>query len=266
MEDWEHSSLEEKVDLENLVLIPPDSYPISGINDLKSGIKEEQSEKGNDLVDNPSQKDIKTEKVKVIEQDNDTRSFEFFRNGAEICQICGLEFGNKAVLKVHNSIVHPEGNKDDQNIDLDISNQGNFKHEIVQSNPSEDSDDSPKKKKCKQRKMLEFKIKIEPIEEFNRSKMNVPANCEIKNKNIEVPYKNPKIKMDVKPKIETEFQVKNEPIDDINRGMEIIGSMNTPFKTEIQNENFEVPYKRPKIEMEIKNEKIEPKMAIKPKI
>ena len=60
MEDWQHSSLEEKVDLENLVLIPPDSYPISGINDLKSGIKEEQSEKGNDLVDNPSQKDIKT--------------------------------------------------------------------------------------------------------------------------------------------------------------------------------------------------------------
>ena len=48
--------------------------------------------------------------------------------------------------------------------------------------------------------------------------------------------------------------------------MEIIGSMNIPFKTEIQNENFEVPYKRPKIEMEIKNEKIEPKMAIKPKI
>ena len=50
--------------------------------------------------------------------------------------------------------------------------------------------------------------------------------------------------------------------------MEIIGSMNIPFKTEIQNENFEIPYKRPKIEMEIKNERIEPKMAmdIKPKI
>ena len=69
---------------------------------------------------------------------------------------------------------------------------------------------------------------------------------------------NPKIEMDVKPKIEY--------INDFNKGMEIIGSMNTPFKTEIQNENFEVPYKRPKIEMEIKNEKIEPKMAIKPKI
>ena len=248
MEDWQHSSLEEKVDLENLVLFPPESYPISRINEVKSGIKEEQSEKGNDSVDN----DIKTEKVEVIEQDSVTRSFELCRNGAEICQICGLEFGNKAVLKVHNSIVHPEGNKDDQNIDLDISNQGNFKHEIVQSNPSEDSDDSPKKKKCKQRKMLEFKIKIEPIEEFNRSKMNVPANCEIKNKNIEVPCKNPKIKMDVKPKIETEFQVKNEPIDDINRGMEIINNMNAPSNCEIKDETIEVPYRIPKIEMYVK--------------
>ena len=36
----------------------------------------------------------------------------------EICQTCGLEFGNKAVLKIHNSLVHPEENKDDQNSDL----------------------------------------------------------------------------------------------------------------------------------------------------
>ena len=258
MEDWQNSSLEEKVDLDNLVLFSPDSYPITEINELKSGIKEEQSEKGNDSVDN----DIKTEKVEVIEQDSVTRSFELCRNGAEICQICGLEFGNKDVLKIHNSLVHPEGNKDDQNIDLDISNQGNFKHEIVQSNPSEDSDDSPKKKKCKQRKMLEFKIKIEPIEEFNRSKMNVPANCEIKNKNIEVPCKNPKIKMDVKPKIETEFQVKNEPIDDINRGMEIINNMNAPSNCEIKDETIEVPYRIPKIEMYVKP-KIETKFQAK---
>ena len=27
MEDWKNSSLEEKVDLDNLVLFPPDSYP-----------------------------------------------------------------------------------------------------------------------------------------------------------------------------------------------------------------------------------------------
>ena len=97
--------------------------------------------------------------------------------------------------------------------------------------------------------------------------MNVDANCETKNENNEVPFKRPKVEMDVKPKIERDFfKVKSEPIDDFNRGMEIIGSMNIPFKTEIQNENLEVPYKRPKIEMEIKNEKIEPKMAIKPKI
>ena len=72
----------------------------------------------------------------------------------------------------------------------------------------------------------------------------------------------------VKPKIERDFKAKIEPIDDFNSGMEVIGSMNIPFKTEIQDENFEFPYKRPKIEMEIKNEKIEPKieMDIKPKI
>ena len=99
--------------------------------------------------------------------------------------------------------------------------------------------------------------------------MNVNANCETKNENNEVPFKKPKVEMDVKPKIEKDFfKVKSEPIDDFNRGIEIIGSMNSPFKTEIQNENFEFPYKRPKIEMEIKNEKIEPKMEmdIKPKI
>ena len=204
MEDWQNSSLEEKVDLENLVLFPPESYPISGINEVKSGIKEEQSEKGNDLVDNPAQKDIKTEKVEVIEQDSVTRSFELCRNGAEICQICGLEFGNKAVLKIHNSFVHPE------NLGF---NQGNFKHEIVQSNPSEsDSDYSPKKKKCKQRKMLEFKIKIEPIEEFNRSKMNVPANCEIKNEKSSFLTKNQRLKWTLSLKLKQNFRLKVNPL------------------------------------------------------
>ena len=44
MEDWQNSSLEEKVDLDNLVLFSPDSYPIAEISELRSGIKEEQSE------------------------------------------------------------------------------------------------------------------------------------------------------------------------------------------------------------------------------
>ena len=40
---------------------------------------------------------------------------------------------------------------------------------------------------------------------------------------------NPKIEMDVKPKIEY--------IDDFNKGMEIIGSMNIPVKAEMQDES-----------------------------
>ena len=29
-------------------------------------------------------------------------------DGKEICKFCGLKFGNKSVLKVHYSIIHPE--------------------------------------------------------------------------------------------------------------------------------------------------------------
>ena len=101
MEDWQNSSLEEKVDLDNLVLFQPDSYLISGISELRSGIKEELSKEDDDVIENPAHNDIKTENVELIEPDNDTRSFEFSINGGEICQICGLEFGNKVVLKIH---------------------------------------------------------------------------------------------------------------------------------------------------------------------
>ena len=118
MEDWQNSSLEEKVDLDNLVLFSPDSYPITEINELKNGIKEEQSEEDNDVIENSAHNGIKTENVEFVEQDSDARVFESSRNGAEVCQTCGLEFGNKAVLKIHNSLVHPEENKDDQNSDL----------------------------------------------------------------------------------------------------------------------------------------------------
>ena len=49
MEDWQNSSLEEKVDLDNLVLFSPDPYPIAEISELRSVIKEEQPKKDNDL-------------------------------------------------------------------------------------------------------------------------------------------------------------------------------------------------------------------------
>ena len=133
MEDWQNSSLEEKVDLDNLVLFPPDSYPISGINELRSSYKEEQCEEDNYFIDNPAQNDIKTEKVELIERDNDTRSFEFSINGGEICQICGLEFGNKAVLKIHTSLVHPEEKKNAQNVDLGRKDEVVHEHEIAKS-------------------------------------------------------------------------------------------------------------------------------------
>ena len=252
MEDWQHSSLEEKVDLENLVLFPPDLYPISGINELRSGIKEGQSENDNDLVDNPAQKDIKTEKDEVIERDSATQSFEFCRDGAESCQICGLEFGNKDVLKIHNSLVHPEGNKDDQNIDLGRKDQVVHEYEAAKIDNLKihiklDNEGFKlfKTEMCvKPRIETEFQAKSESIEEFNRGMdiigiMNAPGNCEIKNEKIEIPYKRPKIEMDVKPKIETEFQAKSESIEEFNRGMEIIGNMNVPANCEIKNENID---------------------------
>jgi hypothetical protein len=43
MEDWQNSSLEEKVDLDNLVLFPPDSYPDTERRDFGKDIKKEQS-------------------------------------------------------------------------------------------------------------------------------------------------------------------------------------------------------------------------------
>ena len=101
-----------------------------------------------------------------------------------------------------------------------------------------------------------FRAKSEPIDDINKnlllllhfrntidfnnssldiitSNMNVNVNCETQHENNEVPFTRPKVEMDVKSKIERDFKVKIEPIDVINRGMEIIGSMNIPFKTEI---------------------------------
>ena len=133
MEDWQNSSLEEKVDLDNLVLFPPDSYPDTERREFNNDIKEEQSEENSDVIENPAHNDIKTEKVELIEPDNDTRSFEFSVNGAEICQICGLEFGNKAVLKIHNSLLHPEEKNDGQNVDLGRKDEVVHEDEVAKS-------------------------------------------------------------------------------------------------------------------------------------
>jgi hypothetical protein len=76
-EDWQNSSLEEKVDLDNLVLFPPDSYPDAEIREFDKDIKKEQSEENSGIIENPAHNDIKTEKVELIEPENDTRSLEF---------------------------------------------------------------------------------------------------------------------------------------------------------------------------------------------
>jgi hypothetical protein len=68
MEDWQDSSLEEKVDLDNLVLFSSDPYPIAEISELRTGIKEEQSEEDNVVNEDSAQNGIKTENVEFVEQ------------------------------------------------------------------------------------------------------------------------------------------------------------------------------------------------------
>ena len=75
-------------------------------------IKEEPQFQDNvDVTDNSAQTDFKTEEIEFNEQEDNSV------NRNEVCQICGLEFENKAALKIHNSSVHQEGNKDDTNKD-----------------------------------------------------------------------------------------------------------------------------------------------------
>ena len=125
MEDWQQHSLEEKVDLEQLLLTPSDSYTKEELNEYSEEIKEEsQFQENIDTIANSAQTDIKTEKVELNDREGNAKPFEYSMNGnEEICQICGLEFGNKAVLKIHNSLMHPEGTKDDQINDLDMNNE-----------------------------------------------------------------------------------------------------------------------------------------------
>ena len=57
----------------------------------------------------------------------------------------------------------------------------------------------------------EFKIKIEPIEEFNRN-MEIITNMSVPAKTIEVPYKKPKIEMDVKIRLKQILGLKVNPL------------------------------------------------------
>ena len=96
MEDLQHSSLEEKVDLDTLVLCSCDLYSNMEIEEFNDSVKEEQSEDDRDIIDNSAHNDVKSEKIEVSEHDSDTNDFESSTNGSELCRICGLEFGNKS--------------------------------------------------------------------------------------------------------------------------------------------------------------------------
>jgi len=146
---------------------------------------------------------------------------------------------NHSPPRPHRRLRLPEKSKSDLKTAMTKEEQ-EFKNNMDIPVEAESQDDisyvHPKKPKMERDIKPEFysdiKIKIEPIEEFNRgmgiiTNMNVPASFEIKNENIDVP----KIEMEFQPKIETDFQAKSEPIDDIN--MNII-----PNKAEIQNENY----------------------------
>ena len=114
MEDLEQSSLEEKVDLGNLVLFPPDSYVNEEIEEVNFTIEDEPLENKIDC-DISDKTDVKKEVIEPPVHEYETTQIEFSTNSNVNCQTCGLEFGNKVVLKIHNSMVHPEGKKIDQN-------------------------------------------------------------------------------------------------------------------------------------------------------
>ena len=100
MENWQQHSLEEKVNLEDLVLFPSNSYTNEGFREYSEEIKGDSQSQ--DKIDNSAKSEIKTEKVELHDKESIGKPFEYFTDGnEEICQICGLTFGNKAVLKIH---------------------------------------------------------------------------------------------------------------------------------------------------------------------
>ena len=65
MEDFKHSSLEEKVDLDTLVLCSSDLYSNMEVEGFNNRVKEELSEDDSDIIDSSAHNDVKSEKVEV---------------------------------------------------------------------------------------------------------------------------------------------------------------------------------------------------------
>ena len=77
MESWQHSSFEENVDLDTIVLSSSDIYSSTGVQESNSGIKEEQFEDITDIIDISADNDVKTEKVKLMEEKSAINRIEF---------------------------------------------------------------------------------------------------------------------------------------------------------------------------------------------
>jgi len=123
MEDLNQSSFEEKADLGNLVLFPPDSYVNKEIDEVNVTIKDEPSENKINC-DISDEANIKTEVIETPVYEYEKVPIEISTHSNENCQTCGLKFGNKAVLKIHNSIIHPEGRQIDQNKIIESVHEG----------------------------------------------------------------------------------------------------------------------------------------------
>ena len=77
MESWQHSSFEENVDLDTIVLSSSDIYSSTGVQESNSGIKEEQFEDITGIIDISADNDVKTEKVKLMEEKSAINRIEF---------------------------------------------------------------------------------------------------------------------------------------------------------------------------------------------
>ena len=121
------------------------------------------------------------------------------------CLKCQMTFTTHEELFVHSCIfIKVEANDFEESTALDFSNEKDFKHEIVQSYPSEtDSDYSHKKKKCKQRKMSKRKIETGEDSQKTKDKM----------KRQKIKKEKPKYEFDEEPDILEEE--KNSKLSDL---------------------------------------------------
>ena len=97
------------------------------------------------------------------------------------CLKCQMTFTTHEELFVHSCVyIKVEANDYEESTAFDFSNERDFKHDIVRSNSSEaDSDYSPKKKKCKQRKMSKRKV-----ENVKKNEDSPKTKCKIKKHKI----------------------------------------------------------------------------------